>query len=922
MIESIYRWFRLHTIKSRVIFWTSFLIILIGSAIFLFIYIFESRHSEVTAVRQLEQKVRLQEELIEQWLDERLADVQTIARSAASQGVELDQIHLWLSSTMEARPEFELLFYADADGQGRVSTMEGGVESIVDRPYFALAQEGKAGITGPFTGRQSAEPVLVFSAPIHTVTGEFQGIIAGSIRLDRIDALLSSSTYGKSSAHYYLVTRDGDIISRVKDVTELDALPNIAGRSYFQSAIARSGTEYSFMDYREVQVYGAWQWVADGQFLLIGTVDQAEVMKSVELIAQVMVIVLIFILLVVLSIMVWLSNHFERPLMEVLTAARAIRKGRLDMKIVNKRQQPLPDEFKELYDTFNGMTDTLTETISELVAAREQIGNIFSSLDISIWSREMRNLSVLQMSPGTERIVGESIEHYIRDPERWLRIIHPEDADEGRQMIERLRSGYVVNNQYRIVTPDGTVKWIQNHIKPILSGKGEVQRIDGITLDISERMLVEEELFHSQERFRTIFYRAGIGVAIIDLSGRFLETNPSMERILGYTNAEMKRMRCEELMHPDDHDARRQDRRSQGEGYQVERRFYHKDGSMIWARMTVTELYSGPGDREEYEVVMIEDITQHKRALDALEESENLYRSLVDLSPDAVMVHSDGVYIYVNEKAVQMLGGKRAEDILFKPVLDFVEPAYHEHSVNRIRELHKQGRPIINIDQRYVRLDHTVIDVELSASLVSYHHKQAILVLARDVTERKLNEEHIRHINQLLQRLSSTDGLTNIANRRAFDTAIEKEWRRASRQGTPLTLIMLDIDDFKPFNDTYGHQGGDHCLKEIATLLGESVKREGDLAARYGGEEFALLLPDTDEQGAMLLAENIRRKVDQLRIPHVSSEIADHVTVSMGVCCLIPEAIDSPQILIDRADRALYQAKRTGRNRVCLFEET
>lgn len=920
MIESIYRWFRLHTIKSRVIFWTSFLIILIGSAIFLFIYMFESRHSEVTAVRQMEQKVRLQEELIEQWFDERLADVQTIARSSSLLETNKEQLELWLRSTAEAGSEFELLFYADEHGKGVASTRETLAESIADRPYFTLAQEGKSGITGPFTGRLSAEPVLVFSAPVHFVTGEFRGVIAGSVRLDRMDALLRASSYG--TAHYYVVTGEGDIISQVKEASQLDALPNISDRSYFKRALARNGTEYSFTDYRGTKVYGAWESIAGGQFLLMGTVDQAEVMKSVDLIAQVMVIVLIFILLVVISIMVWLSNHFERPLMEVLTAARAIRKGRLDMKIVNKRKQPLPDEFKELYDTFNGMTDTLTETISELVAAREQIGNIFSSLDISIWSRDMRNLSVLQMSPGTERIFGESIDHYIRDPERWLRIIHPEDVDEGRQMIERLREGYVVNNQYRIVTPGGTVKWIQNHIKPILSGKGEVQRIDGVTMDISERMLVEEELFHSQERFRTIFYRAGIGVAIIDTTGRFLETNPSMERILGYTNAEMKHMRCKELIHPDDHVTGRYDRRTQGEGYQVERRFYHKDGSMIWARMTVTELYSGLGDREEYEVVMIEDITQHKRALDALEESENLYRSLVDLSPDAVMVHSDGVYIYVNEKAVQMLGGERAEDILFKSVLDFVEPAYHEQSVSRIRELYKLGRPIINIDQRYIRLDKTVIDVELSASLVSYHHKQAILVLARDVTERKLNEEHIRHINQLLQRLSSTDGLTNIANRRAFDTAIEKEWRRASRQGTPLTLIMLDIDDFKPFNDTYGHQGGDHCLKEIATLLVESVKREGDLAARYGGEEFALLLPDTDEHGAVQLAENIRRKVDQLRIPHVSSEIADHVTVSMGVCSLIPAATETPQVLIDRADRALYQAKRTGRNRVCLFQES
>jgi diguanylate cyclase (GGDEF)-like protein/PAS domain S-box-containing protein len=422
----------------------------------------------------------------------------------------------------------------------------------------------------------------------------------------------------------------------------------------------------------------------------------------------------------------------------------------------------------------------------------------------------------------------------------------------------------------------------------------------------------------SGDWFHEIFTRAGIGIAVIDDSGRFVETNPALQHLLGYSGEELAQKRLSRFVDEAEADFDRE-RMHPSRSYSVEKRIYHKDGYLIWTRMTITDLRSFAG-RRDCRMLVFEDITPHRRALEALEESENLYRSLVDLSPDAVMVHIDGIFMYVNEKTVQLLGGTRVEDVLFKPLLGFIEPEDHRTVVEVIRELYEQGKPKMNIDARFMRLDGRVIDVELSASLVSYHHKRAILMLARDVTERKRNEDQIRRINQLLQKLSSTDGLTNIANRRTFDTILEKEWRRALRARTPLALILLDIDDFKPYNDTYGHQGGDQALKAIANVLNGAAKREGDLAARYGGEEFALLLPNTDEAGAESVAANILHQVEQLKIPHAGSDISPYVTVSIGVASMIPQPQTTPRQLVDRADQALYMAKREGRNRVRRYE--
>ena len=178
-----------------------------------------------------------------------------------------------------------------------------------------------------------------------------------------------------------------------------------------------------------------------------------------------------------------------------------------------------------------------------------------------------------------------------------------------------------------------------------------------------------------------------------------------------------------------------------------------------------------------------------------------------------------------------------------------------------------------------------------------------------------LEAERLQLLTQRLQQLSTTDSLTQIANRRHFEQVFTGEWRRCQRMAEPLALVMVDVDAFKQYNDTYGHQAGDDCLRRVAEVMAAGCRRASDLCARYGGEEFVILLPQTTEQEATELADNIRQRIQDLNIPHSASS-ANVVTISAGVACQVPDKNSEAEDLIRQADQWLYQAKSAGRNQV------
>ena len=209
-----------------------------------------------------------------------------------------------------------------------------------------------------------------------------------------------------------------------------------------------------------------------------------------------------------------------------------------------------------------------------------------------------------------------------------------------------------------------------------------------------------------------------------------------------------------------------------------------------------------------------------------------------------------------------------------------------------------------------------------SASLKAWFHIVAVklgdgfAMTFRDISDRKQIEITLQKANLRLTYQANIDSLTQIANRRRFDEYIIQEWSRCAREQEYLSLIIGDVDYFKPYNDTYGHQAGDNCLYEVAQAIKHAVKRPADVVFRYGGEEFAIILPFTNGQGAVKVAEEIQQQIRNLQIQHTESQVADIVTMSLGVASIIPHHNSSPHSLIATADNALYDAKFKGRNQV------
>ena len=206
--------------------------------------------------------------------------------------------------------------------------------------------------------------------------------------------------------------------------------------------------------------------------------------------------------------------------------------------------------------------------------------------------------------------------------------------------------------------------------------------------------------------------------------------------------------------------------------------------------------------------------------------------------------------------------------------------------------------------------------IELIAR-IRYHSMAYINQLQRDEAFRALrkSQQQLMETNLELEKLTNVDGLTGLSNRRHFNDYIDSEWKRALRSKNPLSVLMIDIDNFKQYNDTYGHLAGDDVLRKVAEAIKQSCRRSTDLAARYGGEEFAVILPATPFIEIGRLGEKLCQAVEALNLPHGASSTGKHVTISVGGATMIPHHGESFVPLVDAADKALYEAKRAGRNR-------
>jgi len=296
--------------------------------------------------------------------------------------------------------------------------------------------------------------------------------------------------------------------------------------------------------------------------------------------------------------------------------------------------------------------------------------------------------------------------------------------------------------------------------------------------------------------------------------------------------------------------------------------------------------------------------------------NEAEFRLLAENTSDMVSrIGPDGVRRYVSPSCLRLLG-RGPQQLIGRQATEGIHAEDLSALRTEIARLNSGELEEVMLTYRSWRADGAEIWIESNLKVVKDARSglpDGVVAVARDITERKALETQ-------LGRLARLDALTGVANRRAFDEALGLEWRRCLQDRLPMALIMVDVDRFKAYNDHYGHQGGDACLRVVAATVGATIRRAADLVARYGGEEFAVLLPETDAEGAEAVAERLRREVEALGLQHAARGTEGGiVTVSVGLAAMRPalcRAARDAGALVEAADKALYRAKQSGRNRV------
>jgi diguanylate cyclase (GGDEF)-like protein/PAS domain S-box-containing protein len=425
-------------------------------------------------------------------------------------------------------------------------------------------------------------------------------------------------------------------------------------------------------------------------------------------------------------------------------------------------------------------------------------------------------------------------------------------------------------------------------------------------------------------------------IILADFNGsRSFVSSAAAENMSGWTPEELAIQTSLELVHPDDRpkaEAAVRTLLAGSEGAMIELRIRKKSGEYFWVesslrtiRDPVTGLPSGLLD-------IVRDITERKRAEQAREFHSSLIRAIHNVSLSGVLV--------VNDEGTVVSMNQRLSEIWRIPLPTFprnfpIESPPEEFALIKDWRLMAQVADLVKDRQAYVEKveelythpdasDQSEIELKDGRTLSRYSTSlrgESGQCLGRvwffnDITERKQAEEKLQDAYRAVETLAMTDALTGLANRRRFDQCLSSEWRRALRERQALSLLMIDADLFKLYNDAFGHLCGDSCLKQIAEAAQDVVERPGDLVARFGGEEFAVILPNTPNVGALQVANEICAALRARQLPHPSNPNGI-VTISVGCATMVPPADKHSAHLVEQADQALYKAKQQGRNQVC-----
>lgn len=523
----------------------------------------------------------------------------------------------------------------------------------------------------------------------------------------------------------------------------------------------------------------------------------------------------------------------------------------------------------------------------------------------------------------------------------WQQITHPDDIQPDLDHMARLNageiSGYKMDKRY--LRPDGSVVWIRMTIARVQAAASESPRHLALIEDITEQRQTEQALieartaaarFESEQRFSALAEQNIVGVAEVDLNGRYTFVNDRFCAINGHPRESLLGMNFLDITHPDDmtRSAEYFERLlTLGEGYEIEKRNIRADGHNAWV-YNATALVRNAAGQPSSCTVMVLDVTERKQQEERLRESEQRFRNLFMHLPVAYQsLDSNGRWLDANPRLAELLGFATPAQMLGRRFMDFLSQENGD-SCGRSGEIFK---PEDRIDRelKLIRHDGKPITVLITSRTQcdasgEFQRTHCILI---DISERRAMEAQIRdlnanlestvvertaelaHANEALRRLARRDVLTELPNRLAANERLHSEFVGMKRSDSAYAVLMIDIDLFKRVNDTHGHAVGDQVLQRVAQVLRRTL-RESDFVSRFGGEEFLALLPATELAAATQVAEKIRQAVAASPDPR-----AGPISLSVGVAIANVEQASETDAVLD-ADHALYFAKNQGRNQV------
>ncbi|OPY85250.1 MAG: Phytochrome-like protein cph2 [Syntrophus sp. PtaU1.Bin208] len=561
------------------------------------------------------------------------------------------------------------------------------------------------------------------------------------------------------------------------------------------------------------------------------------------------------------------------------------------------------------------------QTEQKLKQSEERYRTLFQESKAVMLILDPENGQIIDANESALRFYGYRREEFLA---KSVMAINTLKSEEVSRELKKAAAEKRNHFKFRHRLAGGQERDVEVYASPFFSdGK---MLLHSIVIDITDRIHAEAELI----KLSTAVEQSPSSIVITDRNGfiqyvnpKFIETTGySPEEVRGHTPAVLKsgRTTVEEY---------RLLWKTILSGQEWRGEFFNrkKNGAYYWERAVIAPIKSPEGSID-YFVAIKEDISEQKAMEESLRQSEEHYRLLADNSTDMIWaVDRKGRYTYVSP-SVERLLGHTPEEFMNLPVSALFTDSSRRNIRTSLKSIFRrveQGERLApqRLKIEYRRKDGTIIWMEATFNVVLDGEGRLLggQGASRDITERKKAEAALRRYQGFLEALSITDGLTGVANRRRFDEYLENEWRRASRSSTPLSLLLVDIDDFKKFNDHYGHIAGDDCLRRVAGAVASIVRRPGDLVCRYGGEEFACVLPQTTLAGAVSVASLVVREVEELGILHERSRGGKNVTISCGVATMVPRANLKSMELIRRADALLYEAKNQGRNRVAWAAE-